>query len=191
MGGNTYKSVLESVGSILGNDAQKKVQDQINRRQLVKALISMRVDAGLTQKDIADAIGCTQGRVSKIENGFDEDLQMRHIVVYAKLAKKDLTFLFSNHGSSVAEQIKHHALMIRRAFLQLAELAHKDEDIAKGVAGLHVQAFVNINKFLQESAEKLPPCPTNGEPFIRIERPSDLDSLASNVESRSAEAAIV
>jgi transcriptional regulator with XRE-family HTH domain len=127
----------------------------------------MRVSKGLTQDAVANELGCNQSKISKLEKGMDSDLTIREIEAYAKATNKDVAFLFSERNQSLAQQIKHHAVMIRSAFEKLVELAHKDDGIADGVAGLHYEVFMNVNRFLQETSEKLPLC-ESGKPYIRI-----------------------
>jgi DNA-binding transcriptional regulator YiaG len=42
----------------------------------------MRVSKGLTQRQLAQAIGCSQGRISKLESGRDEDLRLQDLIDY-------------------------------------------------------------------------------------------------------------
>jgi len=137
----------------------------------------MRATKGITQLEIAELLGTTQSKVSKLENGSDAELRFSELEAYAKATGSEITIIFSERGKSLADQVKHHAFAIRAAFLRLVELAKGDSDIAKGVAGLHVQAFRNINRFLQESAEKLPVCPENGKQYVRIATSTPVSEL--------------
>jgi transcriptional regulator with XRE-family HTH domain len=166
-----FRDVATAFQEILGDtelsDALKK---QMRDRLIVKTLAALRVKKGSTQEDVANALGCKQAKISKIENGLDAALTLADIEAYAKVVDCDVAILLSPRGKTLAEQIKYHALAIRRKFLRLAKMAHQDEEIAKGVAGLHEQAFHNLNTFLQEAAEAMPLRPDNGEPYIRMEQ---------------------
>ncbi|TXT21071.1 MAG: DNA-binding protein [Planctomycetota bacterium] len=170
-----FRSVGEALENILEDkEAAEALRKQAYRRRVVKTLAALRAAKDVSQQDVANELGSTQSKVSKLENGFDSDVRFAELEAYAKAIGIEVTILFSKRGRSLADQIKHHAFCIRSAFLKLAELAHKDEKIAEGVAGLHMQAFHNINKFLQETSEKLPLCPENGQPYIRIAPCEDL-----------------
>ena len=151
------------------SEAEKKaLAEYLLARRIVSKLAALRTAKGLTQTEIANAMGCKQARVSKLESGVDADLKMSDFEAYAKAIGSDVTILISDRGKSFAEQIKSHAFAIRNAFLKLVELAHKDDLIARGVADFHLQAFQNINAFLAETAEKLPVCAENRLPYIQI-----------------------
>jgi len=168
MAKNEYPNVLNCFKEALGDESFGELEKRINSRRLVKTLINMRVSKGLTQSQLANQAGVSQPQISRLENGEDCSLQISDIEMYAKAASSEVTILISEGGSTLADQIKYHAFSIRKAFLRLAELSHTDELIAKGVADLHIQAFVHLNQFLMETAEKLPKQPSNGEPYIKI-----------------------
>lgn len=152
---------------------KKELQDRLVERRVVSKLAAIRAAKNVTQKDMAHAMGCTQGRISKLESGVDADLRISDIVAYAKRLDVDFTLMFSDRGKSLAQQIKSHAFSIRSAFLKLVELAHKDNLIAKGVAQLHFEAFQNLNRFLSETAEKLPVSVEDGKPYLQISEDED------------------
>lgn len=179
-----YKSVAEAFSDIVGEEHANELGDQMRSRRVIKALCGLRTVRGVTQQDIANQLGTTQSKVSKLENGVDADLRFRELEAYAKSTDSDVTILISPRGKSLAEQIKYHACSIRAAFLELAELAHKDESVARGVADLHAQAFCNLNRFLQETSEKLPLSPENGTPYVRI-APCDIE-LGSGADESNA-----
>lgn len=163
-----FKSVSDAFSSILGKSAGASLTEQMHQRQIVKALVMLRAAEGLTQQDIAEELDCHQSKVSKLERGLDSDLRIREIEAYAKLAGKDITLLVSERGQNLTQQIKHHSLMIKSAFEELVKLAHQDDGIAGGVAKVYFETFMALNRFLQETSEKLPVCAENGNPYIRI-----------------------
>lgn len=164
-----FSNVSEMINSISDDTSFKQeFEDRLRSRQIVKSLIAMRVGGDISQSDVAKELGCTQSRVSKIENGYDGELRLRDLEAYAKVLGRDVQLLFSDRGMGLADQVKWHALGMRNALLRLVKLAHKDDEIVQGVARLHVEAFVNIMKFLQDTSSKLPPRPDNGKPYVRI-----------------------
>ncbi|MFN0052428.1 MAG: helix-turn-helix transcriptional regulator [Planctomycetales bacterium] len=186
MNSKEYANVGDAFGEILGNDASLALKEQIEKRRIVNALAAIRVTRGVTQENIATVLGCQQGKISKLENGLDADLRFSELEAYARATGCEVTIIFSERGRSLADKIKHFAFGIRAAFLKLADLAHKDEAIAKGVADLNAQAFRNINRFLQESSAKLPLCPENGQPYIQIAPCDMLDNDDSDTEDVAA-----
>ncbi len=149
------------------DEEKRALRDFANRRRVVSKLASMRTAKGITQAEFARRAGCTQGTVSKLEAGVDADVTLANIEAYAKSTQSEITLLISDRGKSLADQIKHHALSIREAFMRLVKLAHKDDLIAQGVAKLHAEAFFNINQLLSETAQQLP-VDVSGRPLIQI-----------------------
>ena len=67
-----YQSVSEAAAFLAdASDVKDKVDLEIARSTLVTALIQMRLEKGLTQKDIADALHCDPSKISKLEAGFN------------------------------------------------------------------------------------------------------------------------
>ncbi len=143
--------------SMFESDVDKKaLTDHLNARKIISTLAAKRASKGLSQSDLADALGCNQPKISKLESGTDAALTVGEIEGYAKAIGLDVTILVSDRQMGLAEQIKFHAISIRNAFLNLVEQTHHQDLIAMGVASLHMEAFQNINRFLAETAEKLP-----------------------------------
>lgn len=183
-----HNSVAEMVRNLTDDEsAAKEFESQLERRKLVHFLFALRSSAGLSQKEIAERMGCSQSRISKLENGEDDDLRLGDLRAYVKALGSDVTFLFAKRGLGLASQVKYHALKMRDGLSRLVQIAREDDALVKGIAGFHAEAFVNIAKMIQETASKLPVCPENGEPYIKIVGPDDcgLDEL-SDEENRLA-----
>jgi len=183
-----YSNVSEMVDAISDDDSFKEqFKERLHSRQIIRSLVAERASQGVSQSDIADELGCTQSRISKVENGFDLDLSLRDLAGYAKVLGKELHFLSSERGYGLADRVKYHAFSMREALLQLVELAHKDDVTVRGVAKLHAECFVNVVKFLQETSSYLPPSPDDGEPYIRIVNCEDIDDDPSDDAEVTAE----
>ena len=60
------------------------IQKLAGTTRVVDELCLMRTRAGLTQAQIAERIGCTQRRISKLEGSVDRDLSLGEIFDYVK-----------------------------------------------------------------------------------------------------------
>src|SRR5271157_2696196 len=82
--GKTYSSVTELVRET-AQDKQfaESLEARIKGRQIVKDLAIRRALRGLSQKDIAAKLSCSQGRVSKLEASPDVELRMGDLAAYA------------------------------------------------------------------------------------------------------------
>jgi transcriptional regulator with XRE-family HTH domain len=163
-----FSSVSRMIDAISGDDElADAVKKRIAQRQIVKTLFAMRAARGVSQAQIATALGCTQSRVSKIENGFDGDLNFRELEAYARVLDHDVRLVFMKRGATSADRVKMHALGIRNELEQMAECARGDESIAEAVAGFFGEAFFNLVRLVQSACGKLPNR-SNDEPYIHI-----------------------
>ncbi|MFA6408527.1 MAG: helix-turn-helix transcriptional regulator [Candidatus Paceibacterota bacterium] len=60
-------------------------------RQVIKRLKEARLEAGLSQQDVADKLGKPQSYISKIESG-ERRLDVAEIKKFASIYKKDVSF---------------------------------------------------------------------------------------------------
>lgn len=164
-----YASVADMVRSV-SEDRQfaDDFERRVNSRRLVKHLFALRSGKNMSQKDIAERVGCSQSRISKLESGNDEDLRLADLAAYLRALGLDLCLVFGQQDSTLVNKIKYHALAIKRLLTELGKLAQTDERIAEGVAGFHGEAFFNLIKIFRDSAKELPRR-EDGTAFIDIE----------------------
>jgi len=164
-----YKSVLEMVRDVSEDRAfAETLERRVAQRQIVKSLFALRSSKGLSQKDLAQKLGCTQSRISKLETGDDDDLRIGDLDRYLTALGLDVCLLVTPRHRMAIAMVKHHALAIKRLLDRLADLARGDNQIARGVAGFFGEAFFNLVKMLQDSSSRLPK--NEGErPYIQIE----------------------
>lgn len=164
-----YSSVSELLhdtqeqGEVYSHDEFETI---VNSQKLIKELIALRTVAGMSQKQIADKMDCTQSRVSKLENSCDDDLSMGDVRQYMLALDIEMMVGGKRKHWTLVDEIKCLAVAIKRKLEKLAELADKDKSIASGIASFYAEAFVNFNKMLIDNAERLPSNPTNGEPYV-------------------------
>ena len=103
-----------------------EVESLIRRSQLVRTLTGLLLSKKLTQKQIADSMKCDQSRVSRIENGYDEDITFGEIVAYAQATGCTTNLLFDNATAPAATRIKQHVLAIHSQLESLAKLAENE-----------------------------------------------------------------
>ena len=79
-----YKSVVEMTRDLSDDSSfADEVERTIAARRLVKTLLVLRACKGLSQKDIADKLGSTQSRISKLEASTDDALRIGDLRAYA------------------------------------------------------------------------------------------------------------
>lgn len=164
-----YSSVSDVLRDIAPDDTFRTEFDKhVAARGLIKHLLGMRAVRGLSQRDVADAIGCTQSRISKLENANDADVRLGDLKAYANAVGCDLVAHPLPRDVKPVDKVKCHAVAIKRHMDDLARLARSDEEIAEGVAAFFYECFVNVFLMMGDSARQLPLRP-DASPYIHLE----------------------
>src|SRR5579871_400464 len=110
-----HSSVAEMVRDFSSDDAAfvDHFLKRIAARQLVKRLTVLRCRAGLSQRDLAEKLHCTQSKISKLESGKDEDISIGELIRYADAAEHEIRLFFVPKGQTIPDQIEMHIGMIR------------------------------------------------------------------------------
>jgi len=158
MANKRYKSVSELIEDTFDDDPQfvDDLKTQINRRQIVRGLATLRNSKNITQEEIAEKMRCAQSRVSKIENGLDDDLRLSDILAYLKVLNYNAEISLLPSDMTVVGEIKYYARQMNKAFDKLTSLALKDDTIREGIAKFYNEALVNLMAIVVSSANKLP-----------------------------------
>lgn len=136
-----YDNVVELVDALSDDRAfVREFDGRLSERQFVKSLIVLRTKAGLSQKELAERLGCTQSKISKLESSKDCELGFGDVINYSRSVGHDLRFLLVPSDADVFDEIELHACIIKRLAERFA-----DYDYVTGVIG----------KFLADAAENL------------------------------------
>ena len=155
----SYTSVEDLMkGEGLGDQVQKAYAQLVQDTCVTDGLTRLRRRSKLTQAEVAKRLGVTQAAVSKIESGRDEALTLAIISAYAATSRQRINLNFGQPLTHV-EAVKQHALGLRHHLEALASLAHKDEAIAKDIAGFFHEASLNIDQIIAHCRERLPKNP--------------------------------
>jgi transcriptional regulator with XRE-family HTH domain len=131
-------------------------EQRMARRKVIHNLTSLRGVMGLSQKEIAAKMGCTQSRISKMESSNDDDIAFGDLRRYAAAIGLGTQFGFMPRGMKIVDRVKIHAFYIKALVDRLAGLVEHDPAIAKGVSSFFGEAAFNFLLILQGAADKLP-----------------------------------
>ena len=81
---------------------------------LSKTLFAMRCRTGKTQNQIAVAMKCSQGKVSKIENSIDTDISIDDLAEYCFALDMRLEIGFSDLRMTMVDRVKWHYFKLKR-----------------------------------------------------------------------------
>jgi transcriptional regulator with XRE-family HTH domain len=151
-----YASVADLMkGEEISEEIQRKVSDLAKETRIADCLVLMRLDAGLTQADMAKTMGLSQSAISKLEAKADDEITMGEIRAYAKSTNQRIAIHFGKPMNHV-EAVKHHAFCIKERLESLAEIAQKYEEIQGEIKGFFGEAFFNILDILAKCQKQLP-----------------------------------
>ncbi|MCA8991946.1 MAG: helix-turn-helix domain-containing protein [Planctomycetaceae bacterium] len=160
-------SVLELLDAIGDESLKEDAVERISERSIISDLIALRATHDVSQSDIAEKMGCTQSRVSKLERGIDSDLRLSDIAAYMACCG----YTFSAHmipsSWTLMDKIKHHAFQIVNELETMCKLSKGDEVMEAGAARSHVETLTNLVKLVLESAVKIPCVETRLSEMIR------------------------
>ena len=72
---------------------------------------------------MAEKIGCTQSKVSKIESAYNAELSVQDLLDYGKVMNLELELGYRHRSVKIVDMIKYHAFKIKNLFDQLTDLA--------------------------------------------------------------------
>lgn len=174
---SSVKELLEK--SDLDSAVAEAVDERMRSRQIVKRLIAMRVSCNRSQAEIANRMNCTQSKISKLENGTDDELRLSELRDYLSALDRDMSLFICGNDWQSIQQIKFCATMISRCLRDLVERAGEDATIKEGVSKAHIETLVNLITTVVASAENLPSLPQMLPEIISADE-RQLDSSADD-----------
>ena len=145
--GKQYSSVAEYIKDTTKN---KKVSNRLLRKftgnSVSKLLVLIRCNNRLSQNQLAKKIGCSQSRISKIENAENRELSINDLFLYAKGLNLKLEIGFRQSNVKIVDLIKYHAVKINSYLSTLRKLAQDDESLKEAIEAFHIEAFFNLSK---------------------------------------------
>jgi len=154
--GRRYKSVDELMsGESVSTEVRTEVSKLDKESAIVESLVQMRRSAGLTQHQLADALGMTQGAISKLESSLDAEITLEELCAYCKATNQQLTFWVGKPMNHV-ESVKLHAFAIKEHLSALAKMAHDDQDMEQAIQAFFGEAFFNLLNILGKCQNEMP-----------------------------------
>jgi len=145
--------------------------------------MAIRAARGLSQQDIAEKMGCTQSRISKLESSDDDNLSLGDFREYLKALDLDLRLIVCPQNWTVSGQITFFADRIKDCLTRLVELAHTDAAICKVVEKLNVTMFRKFVTMFLECAAELPKLPVAAPDVLDAEHEAGDDRFAETCEA--------
>lgn len=181
----SFSSVTELLkDSGVENELLDAVQD-VRLQQVANALAKMRVAKGLTQKQMATVIGCTQGRISKLETGRDEDLTLKDLLDYARTTGTAFQIAFGPK-MTLADQIKFHVCALRPLLDELLKIAKDGDDgIIAGIKSFLDKMIFDLGSIIGHCMLSLPKTQSSDTPEIEVISATEIRALKGGKASNN------
>lgn len=151
-----FKNVADLIkGLSEGEEFKKKAVKKISENGLGKFLAFLRCDHRLTQGELAQKMGCSQGRISKIESAKDEDLSIKDFQEYGKALGLELEVGFRSKDFRYVDMVKHHAFQMQKYLNRMSDLSKEDDAMESGVLKFHAETIWNVGRMVLESMAKI------------------------------------
>ena len=77
-------NVVDLIRDIADADFVEELEEHLRQGAILRSLMAKRIAKGVSQGDIAERLGCSQSRVSKLERGTDGDLKLEELAAYGE-----------------------------------------------------------------------------------------------------------
>jgi transcriptional regulator with XRE-family HTH domain len=153
------KSAGDAAAFLCGDEMVKNlVEKEIAQSWIVNKLLQIRIDKELSQKELAQKMGCDPSKISRMEAGNDLQLKIGDIAQYASALGIQINMVFEDTTLPVAEQIKCSVFSIHEKLEQLVGLAKQvdgDEAIINAINSFYKEVLFNFLVRFKDSHEKL------------------------------------
>jgi transcriptional regulator with XRE-family HTH domain len=142
-------SATSDAAAFLADDAHVKgrIESEIACSQMVNRLLQMRVEKGVSQKELARRIGCDPSKISRMEAGNDLQLRVSDVMQYVSALDVQMDIVFEDTSLLVADRIKRDVCSIHEKLERLVTLARQvdgDEVIINAINSFYKEVLFNF-----------------------------------------------
>lgn len=140
-------------------EAAARVAAHQAETRFVRALIDMRIEKKLSQRDLAKKMGVGPSKVCRLESCSDKDLNLGDVFLYAKALGVTMSVMFDDPALPAADRIKHHVIAAHALLEQLRKLAHQvggEDSISEKIKQFYGEVLLNFAIRFGDSYSKLP-----------------------------------
>ncbi len=133
-----FTSVGDAAAFLTEDDVVKKeVEEEVENSQIVNSLLRLRVCKGVTQKELAERMGCHPSKISRMEGGNDLQLNMGDVLQYLSALGITMSLLFEDTSLPAAAQIKQHVYAIQEQLGMLVKIARQVDGDEEVITKIH------------------------------------------------------
>ena len=146
---SNIKSLIKSVSQ--NPKVGERVNEELKRRQLSNFLVFLRCDNNLTQKELAEKIGCHQSKISKLEVAYDDQISIKNLLEYGKALNLQLELGYRNKNVKITELINYHIYRIKEYLAKLVFMSKGDNAMSAGVRKVCESALDKVFEIVSEN----------------------------------------
>ena len=148
-------SVSEMVsGAAQVETLDNKVEGRAGDYNVSRALSDLRCSQKLTQEELAERAGCTQSKISRIENSSNDRLKLDDLTMYARAFNMQISIDFTRESSS-ADATERLARQIRNGLVDVAEKARHEGPADEGAKKTYEAFLFEMLDFFMDNLEGL------------------------------------
>ena len=179
-----FSNVADLVRHVSEDKEQaEKTARKIEQMNIVNFLVGLRTAQELSQSDVAEKIGCTQSKVSKLENGIDSNLNIGDVNAYARAIGFEMTIVLGKKERTLVQQIDFHINAVQRLMARLGQFVGENDGLTEhGATGAFLSAAKHLitgtSEVLQNIIAACPTLPKDEAHVIQIQADSDNKGVA-------------
>jgi transcriptional regulator with XRE-family HTH domain len=152
-----FKNVNDLIKGLSEDENFKKEAiKQISENRLGKFLSFLRCEHRMTQKELAEKIGCSQGRISKIEAAKDDSLSIKDFIDYGNAFGLELEIGFRSKNMKWVDMVKYHAFQMQGYLNKIVQVAKEDKALEEGALDFCFETLKNVPILILNTMSKLP-----------------------------------
>jgi len=187
---NRFSSAADAAAFLCGDEAVKNlVAQEITQSRIVNKLLLMRMEKKVSQKELAQRMGCDPSKISRMEAGNDLQLKIGDIAQYVSALGVQMNTVFEDSTLPVAEQIKRDVFSIHEKLERLVTVAKQvdgDELIINKINVFYGEVLLNFMLRFSDSHEKLQDVSGYSQPQERMTDPETSNIKTSSADKASA-----
>ena len=123
MAGLRFTSSGDAAASLAGDEKVKQqVDEEICCSQLVNTLLQLRIEKGISQKELAKRIGCDPSKISRLEAGNDLQLKIGDVRQYLSALDVTMNMVFEDTSLPVAKKVDGDEVIINKIHVFCSEV---------------------------------------------------------------------
>lgn len=168
--GKSFKNISELIDDILHDDKKgaAAAKKAVEAYSVARELMCMRIRHKLTQKQLAEKAGTSQGTISKIEDKCNDDMRLSDLRLYAEACGEGFGLFIKNEKEKARNRAQEAKSAIHYAeccIRELEKISKGDESMLEGILGLIHELDEKLSTGLKKELEKKPRKSTASEPM--------------------------